>query len=113
MQACGYVNDDFKASVFEREQRIPTSMDDVYCYPTLWRPILHPIKWAFAVLEHPIAWSSDHTAQIIFLLGLSENTEATTVLYDTLVQIAYDHTLERQPSTFDEFINLMCEAHKT
>lgn len=116
MQACGYVNDDFKASVFEREQRIPTSMDDVIALPHPMEANLTSNKVGIAVLEHPIAWSSDHTAQIIFLLGLSENTEATTVLYDTLVQIAYDHTLEQRlinASTFDEFINLMCEAHKT
>lgn len=111
MRDCGHVDDDFERSVFEREARIPTSMDDVIALPHPMEAKLASSKVGVAILERPIIWSSDHTAQVVFLLGLSSNTEATTVLYDALVLVAYDHRLERdltRSRSLDEFLDLMC-----
>lgn len=105
------INDDFEASVLEREQRISTGMDGVVAIPHPLKICSLKSKIAVGVLQHPILWSDKDSAQIILLLGLADDAKKDIEkLYDTFVAMTHNAPLQEllfHARSLSEFLNIL------
>ena len=105
------INDDFEASVLEREQRISTAMDGVVAIPHPLKICSRKSKIAVGVLQRPISWSEKDSAQIILLLGLADDAKKDIEkLYDTFVAMTHNAPLQEllfHARSLSEFLNIL------
>lgn len=105
------INDDFEASVLEREQRISTAMDGVVAIPHPLKICSLKSKIAVGVLQKPVAWSEKDSAQIILLLGLADDSKKDIEkLYDTFVAMTHNAPLQEllfHTRSLSEFLNIL------
>lgn len=107
------VDDRFEKSVIERESKVSTVMDGVIAIPHPLEMCSLKSKIAIGILENPIPWSNQDTAQIILMLGLSDDSKKDIEkLYDTFVEIMNNPELQQQllkTSCLNDFLNILKE----
>lgn len=95
LRNAGYVDERFEKSVFERENKVSTVMDGVIAIPHPLEMCSLKSKIAIGILDEPIHWSGKDTAQIILMLGLSdESKKDIEKLYDTFVEMMHNPQLQ-------------------
>ncbi|WP_334259671.1 PTS sugar transporter subunit IIA [Faecalicoccus pleomorphus] len=95
LRNAGYVDERFEKSVFERENKVSTVMDGVIAIPHPLEMCSLKSKIAIGILDAPIHWSGKDTAQIILMLGLSdESKKDIEKLYDTFVEMMHNPQLQ-------------------
>lgn len=109
----GYVDERFEKSVFERENKVSTVMDGVIAIPHPLKMCSLKSKIAIGILDKPIPWSGKDTAQIILMLGLSdESKKDIEKLYDTFVEMMHNPQLQSlllKTERLDDFLQILKE----
>lgn len=68
----GYVNDNYLGSVYEREKLASTLMNGLIAIPHPLEVFSNVTKIAVAIIDKPVKWTEEESAQIILLLSIAE-----------------------------------------
>ncbi|MFE4709101.1 BglG family transcription antiterminator [Peribacillus simplex] len=109
LQKLGLVNEEFIASVFEREAISPTCFGNLVAVPHPIMPQTDTTFWTVCTLQKPITWE-DKRVQFVCLLSVQKNSnEDLQKMYNLLVNVIDDiHTVQRllKCRTYQEFIDV-------
>ena len=112
----GLVDGDFLESVLQRENLASTLMDDMIAIPHPLTARSSQTKIAVAILDKPVEWSDNQTAQIILLLAIAESDRNhLEFLYEAFVDITSNPKIQSQiikVQTLDHFLNILHNAKK-
>ena len=109
LQKSGLVNEEFIASVFEREAISPTCFGNLVAVPHPIMPQTDTTFWTVCTLQKPITWE-DKRVQFVCLLSVQKNSnEDLQKMYNLLGNVIDDiHTVQRllKCRTYQEFIDV-------
>ena len=109
----GYVKEDFEEKVMERENRIPTIMDQVIAVPHPMQICALKNAVAVGILDRPIPWGTGRNAQIVVMLALSTDYEKNIEeLYDILLTMMDNTELQKsllESRAMEEFLEILRE----
>ena len=96
----GYVKDNYKKSVHEREAQMPTIFVNGIAIPHTYPKYVIKPGIAIAILKKPVKWSEDYLADIIIMLALGYNYKP---VYKYIYKISKDiEILQKIRSCKDE-----------
>ena len=102
------IDDEFIASVIDRENLSKTNMNDLFALPHPIKLCAKQTKVAVAIIQEPVLWGGDATVQIVFLLAIKQGDQQNIEhLYDIFIEIVNNTTLLQQilqSNTFEDFI---------
>lgn len=102
------IDDEFIASVIDRENLSKTNMNDLFALPHPIKLCAKQTKVAVAIIQEPVLWGEDATVQIVFLLAIKQGDQQNIEhLYDIFIEIVNNTTLLQQilqSNTFEDFI---------
>lgn len=109
LEAIGVVEDDFIASVIEREGLSETNMGPNFAIPHSMKPISLNTKVAVALLDEPVNWNeSAPEVRIVFLLAVrAGDRENIENLYDLLLEVANNRHMQQavlEAADFEAFM---------
>ena len=113
VEQAGIAEETFRSSVLEREERIPTAMNETVALPHPLVICCRQSRVAIGILEEPVRWSPEHNVRIVLMLALSDDQRDITTLYDTLVLVMNDQQLLDRladAKTLVEFLDLVRTA---
>ncbi|MDP9741533.1 UNVERIFIED_ORG: lichenan operon transcriptional antiterminator [Bacillus sp. B2I3] len=109
LQKLGLVNEEFIASVFEREAISPTCFGNLVAVPHPIMPQTDTTFWTVCTLQKPITWE-DKRVQFVCLLSVQKNSnEDLQKMYNLLGNVIDDiHIVQRllKCRTYQEFIDV-------
>lgn len=109
----GIVDENFLASVYEREDLSNTNMNEVFALPHPLDVIALKTKVAVAILDEPIVWNKDKTIKIVFLLAIKKgDTTDMEHLYDLFIEVVNNPKLQQgiiHSLTYNQFIETLDE----
>ncbi|MGZ9816733.1 BglG family transcription antiterminator [Peribacillus simplex] len=109
LQKSGLVNEEFIASVFEREAISPTCFGNLVAVPHPIMPQTDTTFWTVCTLQKPITWE-DKRVQFVCLLSVQKNSnEDLQKMYNLLGNVIDDiHIVQRllKCRTYQEFIDV-------
>jgi lichenan operon transcriptional antiterminator len=109
LQKLGLVNEEFIASVFEREAISPTCFGNLVAVPHPIMPHTDTTFWTVCTLQKPITWE-DKRVQFVCLLSVQKNSnEDLQKMYNLLGNVIDDiHIVQRllKCRTYQEFIDV-------
>ena len=109
----GIVDENFLASVYEREDLSNTNMNEVFALPHPLDVIALKTKVAVAILDKPIIWNKDETIKIVFLLAIKKgDTTDMEHLYDLFIEVVNNPKLQQgiiHSLTYNQFIETLDE----
>ncbi|MBT2668982.1 transcription antiterminator [Bacillus sp. ISL-4] len=109
LQKLGLVNEEFIASVFEREAISPTCFGNLVAVPHPIMPQTDTTFWTVCTLQKPITWE-DKRVQFVCLLSVQKNSnEDLQKMYNLLGKVIDDtHIVQRllKCRTYQEFIGV-------
>lgn len=111
------VEEDFIASVLEREKLGRTNMNELFALAHPMSLCAKDTKVAVAILKKPLVWGYDEwgqaeTVQIVFLLAIKQEMQKDLVhLYDSMIEIVNNTKLQQRLISADSFEEFISELH--
>lgn len=113
LQTHHIVEDNFLASVIEREDLAKTNINEVFALPHAIKLYANETKVVVVILDKPLMWHNEETVQIIFLLATKQNEQVNVEhLYDIVIEIVNNTSLQKRilkVQNFQEFTSVLSE----